>query len=118
MARVSEIVKIINQLVAETEEGDLSWEAGENAGSYTTRSSRFVYVIASRDADDLAPWVFNLFKREASGELGVSLAKYTSSSSSPGDALGALRDLYDRAKLSANGLGSSLLDEVLKEFND
>jgi len=120
MATTAEITAIAASLIEKTMAHTLDWSASEDAYEYEALSGRFVYYVKSRDEDDRAPYRLQIVLRTEGEEDQPILAEAGTISGTNSTATlklnSALRDLYDVAKLTALGVGTSLADEVLKDL--
>ena len=114
MATPTELASIATTLLEKTNSKVLAWEKDEASGEYSAASSRFVYVVSSRDSDDRAPFTFEVYLLKS--DEPILMGEYTTHSTTAATTVTAIRRLYEAAKLSAHGLGSSLSDEVFKDL--
>lgn len=115
MATPVEMVKIAKGLVEKTSTRELVWRESPEQSGYVATTDRFGYWVKARDDDNQAPWWFGVYLKSKGGQEAL-VADYTTSSGSSKESLTAMRTLYDAAKLSALGLGSSLADEVMRDL--
>ena len=98
-----EIEHAIGRLVARTADGRAKWKA-MGPQSFLTVTSKFGFQILSRDVDDRAPYVFEIWRigSTAGGTDSIQVAMEMTARQNPLNDL--LADLYRVAKLSALGL--------------
>ncbi|KZE43261.1 hypothetical protein AVW09_00505 [Microbacterium sp. T32] len=92
----------------------MTWSASNEPTEYKTGTTKFWYYIKTRDEDGVAPYRFQVFRRDANP---VKLAEEFSVDQD--EALAQkFAALHEQAFRSANGLRRELSEEILSDLDD
>lgn len=106
--------EVVSRLLDRTRSKGVSWQVwGDTATEYTTTTSRFHYYVRSRDEDNAAPYILEIWKKTDEGKA-IQLEEIQTREGSAAN--GPLEALYQAAKLSAFGI-ESLKRDILDDLS-
>ncbi|WP_292761943.1 hypothetical protein [Microbacterium sp. UBA3486] len=71
--RLEKQVEFLDRLIQLTEQGKVRWRNQRTEYWFTTELNRFAYAIICRDEDDVAPYLFRVFRLLPSGEVDTTM---------------------------------------------
>ena len=111
----NEAAVIVERLLDRTKAGTLNWSVFEpsRGKEYVARTKNFTYYVKSRDEDEMAPYVLQLWKNGRPGSESAKVDEIETGVDGPYNE--ALSSLYSAAQLLALGI-ESLKDDILKDL--
>ena len=111
-----QIEDTINKLVSRTASGKAKWVISEVSEELSTDTEKFQFFIFSRDTDNDAPFVFEIYLKPTKEDSDpVQIAHSASRPDNPLNDL--LAKLYSVAKLSLEGI-KDLAHELAEDLED
>ena len=102
------------RLVKGTQEGTVKWEPVPGTSNFRCRIGRFGYVISSRDADDLPPYLLDIYRFDQPADAPSVQVTSWSTEDMPNIA-DALQSLFIEAKRRVLGY-DSLVNDMFEDL--